>query len=87
MSSKEYFYLARQKIKYGPFVESSDMMNPIGCNSDQLKNILKFCGFESLLLGDNKKLFFFKPKKQKQIIKKVAIYKDKVIKIKNKKKH
>ena len=66
------FYLARQKIKYGPFIESSDLMNPIGCNSDQLKNILKFCGFESLSLGDNKKLFFFKSKKQKQIKKKVV---------------
>ena len=39
------FYLARQKIKYGPFIESSDMMNPIGCNSDQLAVILDFCGF------------------------------------------
>ena len=35
------FFLARQKIKYGPFIESSDMMNPIGCNSDQLKNIMQ----------------------------------------------
>ena len=42
---EQVFYLARKKIKYGPFVESSDMMNPIGCNSDQLKDILKFCGF------------------------------------------
>lgn len=79
------FYLARQKIKYGPFIESSDMMNPIGCNSDQLKNILKFCGFESLLLGNSKKLFFLKSKKKKQIKKELTIHKKKVIKIKSKK--
>ena len=60
------FFLARQKIKYGPFIESSDLMNPVGCNSDQLKNILKFCGFDSLNLGDEKKYFFIKSKKSKK---------------------
>jgi hypothetical protein len=79
------FFLARQKIKYGPFIESSDMMNPIGCNSDQLKNIMQFCGLESLNLGDNKKLFFFKLKKQNKSIKKMADNKKGIIKIKNKK--
>jgi len=79
------FFLARQKIKYGPFIESSDMMNPIGCNSDQLKNIMQFCGFESLNLGDHKKLFFIKLKKQSQFIKKKAYKKKGIIKIKNKK--
>ena len=39
------FFLARQKIKYGPFIESSDMMNPIGCNSDQLKKYFKILWF------------------------------------------
>ena len=78
------FFLARQKIKYGPFIESSDMMNPIGCNSDQLKNIMQYCGLESLNLGDNKKLFFFKLKKHKKPIKKISDKKKSVIKIKNK---
>ena len=59
------FFLARQKIKYGPFLESSDMMNPVGCNSDQLEKILKFCGFESAIISDNKKIFYFKIKKKK----------------------
>ena len=54
------FYFARQKIKYGPFIESSDMMNPVGCNSDQLQDILSFCGFDSFKLGNDIKLFFFK---------------------------
>ena len=43
MFLREFFFLARQKIKYGPFIESSDMMNPAGCNSEQLSNILKYC--------------------------------------------
>ena len=83
MFLKEFFFLARQKIKYGPFIESSDMMNPIGCNSDQLKNIMQFCGLESLNLGDNKKLFFFKLKKQNKSIKKMADNKKGIIKIMN----
>tara|TARA_B100000427_G_scaffold250501_1_gene213736 strand:+ start:3079 stop:5655 length:2577 start_codon:yes stop_codon:yes gene_type:complete len=58
------FFLARQKAKYGPFIDSADMMNPIGCNSLQLENIMKFCGFNSLNLSENRKLFFYKPKQQ-----------------------
>ena len=55
---EKIFYLARQKIKKGPFLESSDLMNPIGCNSDQLRDIMKFCGYENLTITDSKKLFF-----------------------------
>ena len=39
------FFIARQKIKSGPFLDSPDLMNPVGCNKDQLKDILTFCGF------------------------------------------
>ena len=74
------FFIARKKIKYGPFLESADMMNPIGCNSDQLEKILKFCGFDSLLLEDEKKLYFFKVKNQKEI-KTRKIIKNKIYKI------
>ncbi len=63
------FFIARQKVKYGPFLESSELMNPVGCNSDQLKNILDYCGFESISIAENKKLFFYKSKK-KEILKK-----------------
>ncbi len=55
---EKIFFLARQKLKKGPFLESSDLMNPIGCNSDQLKDIMTFCGYECLITTDKKKLFF-----------------------------
>ena len=45
---EKIFFLARQKLKQGPFLESSDLMNPIGCNSNQLKDIMIFCGYEYL---------------------------------------
>ena len=61
---EKIFYLARQKIKYGPFLESSDLMNPIGCNGDQLNDILNFCGYETINLINNKKLYFFRQKKK-----------------------
>ena len=46
------FFIARQKIKKGPFLESSDLMNPVGCDRNQLKEILKFCGFSVLKLNN-----------------------------------
>ena len=58
------FFLARQKIKTGPFLESADMMNPVGCNSDQLKDILAFCGFDCVELAGGKKLFHLIIKKK-----------------------
>ncbi len=62
---EKVFFIARQKIKKGPFLESSDLMNPIGCNSDQLKDIMIFCGYDYLTIKDQKKLFFL-PKKKKE---------------------
>ena len=67
---EKIFFLARQKIKKGPFLESSDLMNPIGCNSNQLKDIMSYCGYEYLTLSDEKKLFFVDNKK-KQIKKNI----------------
>ena len=60
---EKVFFIARQKIKKGPFLESSDLMNPIGCNSNQLKDIMNFCGYEHLIISDEKKLFFHSNKK------------------------
>ena len=57
------FFLARQKIKIGPFLDSADLMNPVGCNKDQLEDILLFCGFKSLKLINNRNLYFFESKK------------------------
>ena len=61
------FFLARQKIKAGPFLESADMMNPVGCNSGQLRDILTFCGFACAELGNEKKLFYLSPKRKAPI--------------------
>ncbi len=57
---EKIFYLARRKIKYGPFLESADLMNPLGCNSDQLNDILSFCGYQSVFLSSQKRIYFFK---------------------------
>ncbi len=61
---EKIFFLARQKIKKGPFLESSDLMNPIGCNSNQLKDIMEFCGYKYLTLSDEKQLFFISNNKK-----------------------
>ena len=60
---EKVFFLARQKIKFGPFIESSDLMNPMGCNAEDLSNILYYCGFDNFSLGNQKKLFFIIQKK------------------------
>ncbi len=61
---EKVFFLARQKFKKGPFLESSDLMNPIGCNNNQLKDIMIFCGYEYLTISDGKNLFFSAKKKK-----------------------
>ena len=69
---EKIFFLARQKIKKGPFLESSDLMNPVGCNSKQLKDIMSFCGYYHMTMSDEKNLFFTNINKieSKKIIKK-----------------
>ena len=68
---EKIFFIARQKFKKGPFLESSELMNPIGCNSNQLKDIMVFCGYEYLTISDEKKIFYmsYKTKKTKKISK------------------
>ena len=78
------FFIARKKIKLGPFLESSDMMNPIGCNSEQLGNLLYYCGFENIIIANERRLFFYKRNKLKKKIPKIK--KIKKIKLKNTKK-
>ena len=67
---KKIFYLARKKVKYGPFLESADLMNPIGCNSEQLQDLMLFCGYETISMIGDKKMYFFK-KKTKSTLRKV----------------
>ena len=47
-------------------------MNPIGCNSDQLKDIMLFCGYDYVTISDQKKLYFLSKNKKnsKKIINK-----------------
>ena len=63
-------------------------MNPLGCNSDQLKDIMVFCGYDYITLSDEKKLYFhnknksetkkiIKNTKRKKINKKTVINKNK----------
>ena len=85
------FFLARKKIKIGPFLESSDLMNPIGCGSAQLADLLDFCGISNINIGNDKKIFFYKqihikPKKQNLENKKVKSFKIKTKKRKIKEK-
>ncbi len=79
---EKIFFIARKKIKNGPFLETSDLMNPIGCNSKQLYDILSFCGYDGINLADEKKLYFFHKKKNENI--KKNIKKTKNIKKNNK---
>ena len=74
------FFLARQKIKNGPFLDSSDLMNPVGCDKNQLKDILIFCGFSYLKLNNDRYLYYNELKKQPR-----KIIKDKTKKINIKK--
>ncbi len=84
---EKIFYLARQKIKNGPFLESAELMNPIGCSSDQLSDILLFCGYQPINLSNQKKIYIFKKlKKETKKLKKTKI-KTKNIKIKHDKKN
>jgi len=75
---EKIFYLARKKIKYGPFLESADLMNPIGCNSQQLEDIMLFCGYETIFMIGDKKMYFFK-QKTKALKKKIKKQKTKKI--------
>ena len=65
-------------------------MNPVGCDRNQLKNILKFCGFSVIKLNNDRDLYYneikkiptklSKPKTKKIDIKKTS----KITKKKNK---
>ncbi|MDC1184715.1 hypothetical protein N8080_01945, partial [Alphaproteobacteria bacterium] len=57
------FFIARQKIKSGPFLDSADLMNPVGCNRDQLKDILAYCGLSYIKFPNERFLFFYESNK------------------------
>ena len=64
MYLKEFFFIARQKIKSGPFLDSPDLMNPVGCNRSQLSDILVYCGFNSIKLQNERSLFLYNSNKK-----------------------
>ena len=53
------FFIARQKIKNGPFLDSADLMNPVGCNREQLKDILAYCGLSYIKFPNERFMFFY----------------------------
>ena len=57
------FFIARQKIKSGPFLDFADLMNPVGCNREQLKDILVFCRLSHIKFPNERFLFFYKSNK------------------------
>ena len=57
------FFIARQKIKSGPFLDSADLMNPVGCNREQLKDILAYCGLSYIKFPNERFLFFYESNK------------------------
>ena len=69
------FFIARQKIKNGPFIDSSDLMNPVGCDRNQLKDILRFCGFSVIKLNNDRDLYYNQIKKVSTKLSKPAIKK------------
>ena len=68
-------YLTRKMSRYGPVIQSSSLMNLIGCTPNQLKEVLLFFNFDSIVMGNNQLLFF-----RKKEIKKSAVYKRKIVK-------
>ena len=83
---EKIFFIARKKIKLGPFLESHELMNPVGCNSNQLADILEFCGITNIDVGNEKKLFFYSTTKQTKKRKKKIMKSKKTNIIKGKKK-
>ena len=75
------FFIARQKIKSGPFFDSADLMNPVGCNRDQLKDILVYCGLSYIKFPNERYLFFYESNKviskPKKVVSKKIVLKSK----------
>ena len=66
------FFIARQKIKNGPFLDSADLMNPVGCNREQLKDILAYCGLSYIKFPNERFMFFYESSKVNKKSKKIV---------------
>ena len=78
------FFIARQKVKSGPFLDSADLMNPVGCTREQLKDILTYCGLSYIKFPNERFLFFYESSK---VVKKPKRVKSKKIDLKSKSKN
>ena len=59
-SFERLFFLIRKKYRFGTFIQHSDLMNLIGCNSNQLREILLYLKYDSILMGNDQLLFVLK---------------------------
>ena len=48
-------------------------MNPVGCDRNQLKDILGFCGFSVVKLNNDRDLYYIETKKLSKKLSKVAL--------------
>ena len=54
---RDFFFMVRQKSRFGSFIQHANLMNLVGCNSENLKMIMKFLNYESVLMGNNQLIF------------------------------
>ena len=51
------FFMVRQKYKFGTFIQHSDLMNLVGCDSAILKKILLYLNYDSVKMGNDNLIF------------------------------
>ena len=60
------FFLVRQKYKFGPFIQHPELMNLIGCNINQLKELMSFLNYSSIKMANDQICFFYKNEDKSQ---------------------
>ena len=51
------YFMIRQKYRSGTFIENSDIMNLVGCDSAVLKKILLYLNYDSVKMGNDQLIF------------------------------
>ena len=51
------FFMVRQKYRFGTFIQHSDLMNLVGCDSIVLKEILLYLNYDSVKMGNDQLIF------------------------------
>ena len=76
--------MVRQKYRFGTFIQNSDLMNLVGCDSIVLKKILLYLNYDSVKMGNDQLIFVqnqsgrnkkprFSMKKKNNLLKKTKI--------------